>query len=422
MSDGDARRSRKNLQPALTAGLVALACFAGAGDALADTSEAERLFLEGRALMLEGRFDEACPRIAESQRLEPHVGTLLNLAACHERQGKVGSAWVEYQKGLTAARAEGQTDRARLAEQRIAAIEPRVPWLRLSLRSARADVVVTLDGGEVAPVALGTEMPVDPGPHVAAATVGGATVFEERVELREGEHRTVLVEPGDARSGGGENAPPAPKLVVEPTPTPKAPAERSRWILEPGIYVAYASGSADRPSPRNESTVVLDSTTTSERTSCAALSCDYGAASVPGTGSAGLNLFAGYAFTEAFRGGIRVLAGPMFAGGSVWAFGPSIAFRATSTLTLGVFGAFGDATISGYAEVAPPRGYRHASSGTTVPVRGQLAGGLGGGGEVALRLATLARGELLATATPFFLTSSQGSSFALPLGVAYRFE
>lgn len=188
------------------------------------------------------------------------------------------------------------------------------------------------------------------------------------------------------------------------------------------IGAGVAFGAAGIAAAGVGAATLLDSDTTRERTTCAARSCRYGAASLPGTACAGLNLFVGYRLTETLRGGIRILAGPMFAGGSVWAFGPSIGLRATSALTFGVFGAFGDSTISGYAPVEPPSGYRHASTGTNPEVTGQLAGGLGGGAEISLRLTRLARGELLGTATPFFLEGSQGTLFAFPIGIAYRFE
>ncbi len=112
-------------------------------------------------------------------------------------------------------------------------------------------------------------------------------------------------------------------------------------MLEPGLYIAFATGSADRPRPKDEGAVVLEAGgNPNERTSCAVRPCDYGQATVPGTASAGLNLFAGYAFTESLRAGVRVIAGAMFSGGSVWAFGPSLGLRATNALTFGAFGAF----------------------------------------------------------------------------------
>src|SRR4051812_8772615 len=60
---------------------------------------AEALFREGKHLLSAGKLDEACPKLEESQRLDPKPGTLINLAYCHERQGRAATAWGEYAEG-----------------------------------------------------------------------------------------------------------------------------------------------------------------------------------------------------------------------------------------------------------------------------------------------------------------------------------
>jgi hypothetical protein len=390
--------------------------------AFADESEPERLFREARSAMLEGRFDEACPKLEESQRLDPHVGTLLNLAACHERQGKVASAWVEYQKAHTAAQAEGQAERARLAEQRIAVIEPRVPWLRVAVRGDSAGMTATLDGSELSAAALGTEMPVDPGVHVVSGQGAGRRGFEERIELREGERRTVTVVLDPPPSPSAHEQPPS-RLVVEPSSPARNTVAKGRWVFEPGVYVAYVrGGGGDQAAPSSEAaeSIMLERIGSSERTNCLEQpGCSYGARPITDTTSTGLNLFGGYALSERVEIGLRLIVGPMLSGGVLVAFGPQISFRPTRALKIGAFALAGSATLPEVTPVAAPTGFVAPESGSDGERR---IGASGVGFELALRILELERGEILVNTTPFFIGGTEEFVLALPVGVAYRFQ
>ncbi|HMC95609.1 MAG TPA: hypothetical protein VKO16_12645, partial [Polyangia bacterium] len=73
--------------------LSALILLGGIGSATAQTSADDQalatvLFEKGRQLISEGQVSQACPAFEESERLDPSGGTILNLALCHELEGR----------------------------------------------------------------------------------------------------------------------------------------------------------------------------------------------------------------------------------------------------------------------------------------------------------------------------------------------
>jgi hypothetical protein len=74
-------------------GVVVVLALCGQAAAQSAGAQAEVLFRQGRDLMAANKFDDACAAFAESQRLDPAITTLLNLAGCREKAGQYATAW-----------------------------------------------------------------------------------------------------------------------------------------------------------------------------------------------------------------------------------------------------------------------------------------------------------------------------------------
>jgi len=166
-------------------GLALLLAPVRAGAQQGPGKNAETLFREGRQLMDAKDFATACPRFAESQKLEPAPGTLLNLADCYEKSGQTASAWTTINEAAKAATARNRADWASTATQRAAALEPRLATLAVTVGppSDAPGLRVERDGVVVERSAWGTAVPVDPGPHVLGATATGRKPWSRRIEV-----------------------------------------------------------------------------------------------------------------------------------------------------------------------------------------------------------------------------------------------
>jgi hypothetical protein len=206
------------LAVAITSALVLAAPPARAADE-ASRRLAQVLFDEARDLMDAGDYGEACPKLAESQRLDPGGGTLLNLALCREAEGKTATAWTLFHDSLERASADGRADREQIARERIEALGPKLSRLRVRVapQSAPGPLTVSVDELILGEGARGTAIPVDPGHHTVSATAQGRQPFRRAIDVPAGGglvdvevpalSPATFREPGPTTLGGGGTRP-----------------------------------------------------------------------------------------------------------------------------------------------------------------------------------------------------------------------
>jgi len=178
-----------------------------ARDARADTATAQALFDQGKKLMGEKKYSEACPKFEESQRLDPGLGTQYNLASCYELMGKTASAWSLYLDVASQAKATNQADREKKSRDAAKALEPKLSKLTIEVASPAAGIEVKRNGQIVGQATWGTPIPVDPGAVKVTAMAPNRKLFEKTITVdKPGETTTVKVpelEKGQTPAGYG---------------------------------------------------------------------------------------------------------------------------------------------------------------------------------------------------------------------------
>ena len=206
---------------------------------------AQSLFDDGRAKMQAGDFAAACPKLAESYRLDPAPGTFLNLGLCHESEGRLATAYAELSEALSRAIRDGRSDRQKTAREHLAAIAPRLSKLKLSVgASAPPDLKVEVDGIVLARAAWDVAVPMDPGQHVLVASASGRLPKQMPITV-EADGSTKEIEIGELEVDPNFHAATAtpPPPVEAPKPPPEPPPKRSSPLRTVG-FVTLAAGGA----------------------------------------------------------------------------------------------------------------------------------------------------------------------------------
>ncbi|HEX8111441.1 MAG TPA: hypothetical protein VF516_27110 [Kofleriaceae bacterium] len=180
---------------------VALVCIAWSATAFSQAAgaQAEVLFRQGRDLLAAGKVAEACSAFEESQKLEPAVTTLLNLAGCREKLGQLATAWGLFLDAARQTRSAADAASQQLhdiAAARAQRLEPRVPRLTINVPLPNQ-----LDGLEITrgPDRIGAAMwnqalPIDGGTYTITAQAPGMARWTTQVTVApENDARTVEI-------------------------------------------------------------------------------------------------------------------------------------------------------------------------------------------------------------------------------------
>jgi hypothetical protein len=219
--------------------LALLVAFGSARTALAQTSAADKataqaLFDEGKRLMEAGQVAQACPKFADSEKLDPGVGTLLNLAVCYEKNGQTASAWATYKEAASAAANAGEAAREKYARDHAAGLEPTLAKLTVAVTAPVDGLEVRRDGVLVPSASFGLALPVDPGDHAVTASAPYHKPWSTTVSVAKNGTASIQI---PTLEPAPETTPPPPP-VPPPAPAP-APAQQQATPAQPQTVVIY---------------------------------------------------------------------------------------------------------------------------------------------------------------------------------------
>jgi hypothetical protein len=231
-----------------SATLLLLALVASTAHAQPSGAQAETLFRQGKDLMAKGKIAEACAAFDASQKLDPTISTLLNQAACREKNEQFATAWglfLEAERQTRTATDTATQQLHQVAATKAAKLEPRLSTLTLNIPAeSRVGGLQVMRAGEVVdPGAWNKALPVDGGTYRIAASAPGNAEWSTTITIAN-ERDSKTIEIPKLKAAAIEPRPARPQPVASTTRSEPRESSRSRilpYVLGGGA-VALAGG------------------------------------------------------------------------------------------------------------------------------------------------------------------------------------
>lgn len=198
--------------------VVSSIAFAGSPEQ--DKAQARQLYEQAAADMAAHAYDRACPRFEEASKLDPlHVRTLISLATCEDRWGKLVSAQQRLELARALAVDQGATEKIAEIDKLSADVKKRIPRLKILLapRFAKArEVAVFRSGVVVSKADFGKAVPLNIDTYELTASSPDAGVWNTKIQMKAGHTAEITIggakeasyltnEAADELAGGDSN-------------------------------------------------------------------------------------------------------------------------------------------------------------------------------------------------------------------------
>jgi hypothetical protein len=222
-----------------------------------DAARADELFQRGKERLSQLDYAGACPLLAQSVELDPASGSLLALAMCHEREGKLASALREYKSVIERSQRENRPDRERAAQKRVDDLQSKVSTLAITPPKDVQGLTLRVNGAPVEPGIIGTKVVTDGGSYTIEASAPGKKTWTDTVVVAEARDDKTVTIPALASEAAAAplaaadaDEAPAPARETKPAKRRRPPPDDSltttQWAglatMGAGLIVAGVGG------------------------------------------------------------------------------------------------------------------------------------------------------------------------------------